>query len=245
MAEFFIPSSSLISKVLLLNIFFIAAIPIASLIIALLRPITRGRLRFRNKLWLTAFFVANVVSFFYFGTRAVRHFSEETAVIQDYDLEGVTADTIRISWIGNPLADSRIRIGPLVLSEDLMVAESVKLEINRAENSQLTMDRIVEARGRTPEDARQIAEEAVSLVEVDSMGVTLAPYIEIRSGEKWRNQTMRYRLHIPVGKAILIDAIPEWEEVIHHMEIAPDSPSGRVGPGEVWVMTEEGLTRAN
>ena len=202
-AGYFFPGNSGLSSLMLMNIYFIFAIPLGFMILFFVRLINRHRLnpRIRTGMWI--FFSLNVVSLFALGSLMLSHFNSKSL---ESDVKAtLNVDTLHIEHLYNPMQESLMNFGNLKLGDDYLISNDVFLNFTSTENADFEIVETREGRGKTQEEAQSFLDHVNYVSNISDNKLAYQTIFYIPAGNKWRDQKIRLQVNVPVGKFIAFD----------------------------------------
>ncbi|MCB0602678.1 MAG: hypothetical protein KDC28_15680 [Saprospiraceae bacterium] len=233
-AGYFFPGNSGLSSLMLMNIYFIFAIPLGFMILFFVRLINRHRLnpRIRTGMWI--FFSLNVASLFALGSLMLSHFNSKT--LESDVKASLNVDTLHIEHLYNPMQESLINFGDLKLGDDYLISDDVYLNFTSSDNENFEIVESREGRGKTQEEAKSFLDHVQYVSQISGNKFAYQSIFSIPAGNKWRDQKINLQVNVPLGKFITFDNntwriwLPGKEGKYQH----PDA-------GSIYQMTSDGF----
>ena len=224
----------------LINIYFVAAIPMAFLILFLMRMVGRRRMNrsLTNKMWL--FWGLNLIALAFFGGSMFKQFNYKGQVseiiVQDLDV-----DNLHIKHRDTDFDEILMSLGDLKISDESLLSDEIRLKVAPSDNDNFNILKNKTSRGHTRKYAHQLARDIENFAEVEGDLFEFEEVIKIPQGEKWRNQQVAIEVQVPIGKTI------EFDNRQRRFYIHTDEGyiSGSRLTGKQFVMTENGLVCQN
>jgi phage shock protein PspC (stress-responsive transcriptional regulator) len=124
-----------------------------------------------------------------------------------------------------------------VNGEEVLAGEP-RLDVERASGDRFLIAIKKMSRGRTREDARELAEDIIyNYQEIDST-IFFDPYFLLDENRKWRDQEVHITVKVPEGKAVYLE--DNMIDIIYDIENVSNTWDGDM-VGKTWKMKPEGL----
>jgi phage shock protein PspC (stress-responsive transcriptional regulator) len=201
------PSSWIMSFFGRISLFFTVGIPIVGLMLWITKWFSTYRI---PKKWRTNMRLGWVASFALTITAGVMTglsftHSAEIDQLASYNID---TDVINISELQRP---EKITTGFLRLAglshhtEGGIVFDDVHYNIVKGTEDDVVISTKITSQGQSYDDAQSLAEKVNAQYEVEGDKILLPRNFEIRKGDKFRGQSVRYTIHIPEGKTVKFD----------------------------------------
>lgn len=201
------PSSWIMSFFGRISLFFTVGIPIVGLMLWITKWFSTYRI---PKKWRTNMRLGWVASFALTITAGVMTglsftHSAEIDQLASYNID---TDVINISELQRP---EKITTGFLRLAglshhtEGGIVFDDVHYDIVKGTEDDVVISTKITSQGQSYDDAQSLAEKVNAQHEVEGGKILLPRNFEIRKGDKFRGQSVRYTIHIPEGKTVKFD----------------------------------------
>jgi phage shock protein PspC (stress-responsive transcriptional regulator) len=201
------PSSWIMSFFGRISLFFTVGIPIVGLMLWITKWFSTYRI---PKKWRTNMRLGWVASFALTITAGVMTglsftHSAEIDQLASYNID---TDVINISELQRP---EKITTGFLRLAglshhtEGGIVFDDVHYDIVKGTEDDVVISTKITSQGQSYDDAQSLAEKVNAQYEVEGDKILLPRNFEIRKGDKFRGQSIRYTIHIPEGKTVKFD----------------------------------------
>ena len=125
--------------------------------------------------------------------------------------------------------------------KDLIVMGRPDLDIVKSFGEEIEIAIKKRSRGVNDDAARRLAEDIEYSYQVKDSSLILDPYFVLPEHIKWRDQEVDIILSIPVGMEIFLDK--SLVDVLHNVENLDNLWYDEM-VDQLWIMTDEGLTRA-
>jgi len=121
---------------------------------------------------------------------------------------------------------------------DSVVAPFVRVDVQPSDNDSVYIEERYSACGNSFEDARSRASDIIYSISVTDSMVTLPNYFVMKTESKFRGQSVKLILKLPVGKSVMLDKSLDWmPDDIHNVTNTWDHNM----LGYTWKMTKDGL----
>lgn len=197
------PEPQYLSALGIINVLFLVGIPVLMGILMVMRIFMKTYFKPRWAAGLWVFWILNVVSFFFVGTKTAKDFSDgaETTIPMEADLSRI--DTLVVEFSKNPYDASWMRIGDvLYLSDNKLISTNVPLRVKKSESGKFEITQTRSARGSSPEVAKQLADAIDFQYSLEGNTLKIPSYYVVEQGHKWRVQEVGVTIQIPEGKWI-------------------------------------------
>jgi phage shock protein PspC (stress-responsive transcriptional regulator) len=114
-----------------------------------------------------------------------------------------------------------------------------KLNIEKASGNSFIVTVKKVARGRSPENAREMAEDIIYTFEERDSLLIFEPNFVIDKNQKWRNQEVKITVKVPEYKSVYLDE--KMTAIIYDIENVTNTWDKDM-VGKTWIMKPEGLT---
>lgn len=233
-AGYFFPGNSGLSSLMLMNIYFIFAIPLGFLILFFVRLINRHRINPKIRTGMWVFFSLNVASLFALGSLMLSHFNSKT--LQSDVMANLAIDTLHVEHLYNPMQESLFNFGDLKLGDDYLISEDVHLQFTKADDANFEIVESREGRGKTQEEAKAFIDHVKYVSQVDGNHFSYQSIFTIPAGNKWRDQKINLQVNVPQDKYIVFDNT-SWRVWIP----GKDGQYFRPEAGSIYQMTDDGF----
>ncbi|MCL3780259.1 PspC domain-containing protein [Prolixibacteraceae bacterium JC049] len=122
--------------------------------------------------------------------------------------------------------------------EYLLIGEP-RLDIEESSSDKVILQKRFRSRGKNHDNAREHLEEVIYNYKSSEDAIYFDEHFKLSEDGKWRDQTLKLTLKIPVGQVIYLD--DKLIKIIYDIENV-SNVHDRDMVGKYWVMTEEGLT---
>lgn len=194
-------------------------------------------------------FLVGIIILLVTGGKTLGEFSK-TATVTNHEMLASPSDTIYITAKADPgekellssidpdIRFNRLKIGTMN-GKDILIGEpELKIEKGGDSSTELVVNRI--SRGYTVTKARQNAEEIQYKYQLKDSLINLQPAYMLP--ENWRNQHIKLRIDVPVGKTVYLDEslksllwdVPNTSDIYDYDMV-----------GKYWTMKTDGLTLVN
>lgn len=234
----------------MIALFLVIGIPIIMLVYAAVKMLFK--VKYSNRLlnmsalalWITGIIIALLV-----GTNIGREFGYEEKIRTSVPLVSPGTDTMFVKLMDNAQyndEDNSIHVGffsgsnnSYTTGKDFVINEdNVRFDVQKAAGDKFELTQILSARGRSKQDAVKNAQSIVYNFEQKDSMLMFSEYFPLPKGVKFRDQTVKMILKIPVGKTFYMDE--SIEDIIYDIKNVTDTWDGNMG-GHYWMMTEAGL----
>lgn len=234
----------------MIAIFLVIGIPIIMLIYSAIKMLFK--VKYKNKLInmsALALWITGVIIAFGVGINIGREFSYEEKIRTSVPLISPDTDTLFVKLMDNAKyndEDNSIQVGfftgsnsSITTGKEFMIDEdNVRFDVQKAAGDKFELTQILSARGRNKQDAEKNAQSIVYNFEQKDSMIMLSEYFPLPKGIKFRDQTVKMILKIPVGKSFYMDE--SLEDVVFDIKNVTDTWDGNMG-GHYWMMTDAGL----
>lgn len=117
------------------------------------------------------------------------------------------------------------------------------ISISNEEVEDIVVERVHTARGKTDDKAKIRSNKLFYPYEVDASDLTISDYFKIQPRNRWRGQTLEYKIKIPIGQKIKLSDLSDFYEVDLDLKDYKVSPLYQTD--KIWTMTTEGLVCDN
>lgn len=185
------------------NVLFMVGIPILIGILLIMKLFLKSNFNSRWAIGLWIFWLVNVVSLFFVGTKTARDYSAEAEITLPVEVVQNNIDTLVLQYSDNPHTSSWMRLGDLLyISGDKLISTNIVLKVEKSESGAFEIFQQRSARGATPEMAQHLAESVQFNVISSGNTISIPSYYALQKGEKWRLQEVGLVVRVPVGKYI-------------------------------------------
>jgi phage shock protein PspC (stress-responsive transcriptional regulator) len=228
----------------------VAGIPVMMLLFTLIKFLFK--IKYSNRvlnisallLWLSGLVIAAFVGF-----DVAREYAREEKVRTTIPLLSANADTMYVKLTEKADGDEDDN-GPNITifsskntdyttGEDFFIdGDNVRFDIQKASGDKFELVQIVSARGRTGKEALEAAKQITYNFEQKDSVIMFSENMPFPKGVKYRDQSVKMLLRIPIGKQVYLDE--SIEEIIYDLKNVTDTWDGNMG-GHYWLMTDAGL----
>lgn len=237
--EFFSPELPFLSILGAFNLLIIIGMMLLALVLTITRLLYGARMSPAWKAGLTAFWVLNVISLFVVLPMFARQFSQEGEITHQLSLEAIPTDTLHLRMGEGFHGNSWFQIDELKLVDDKLISKDISIFLERADGPEFELIQENNARSIAVQSAKTLAQSIQYDPELQGNTLTLPAYFAITKGEKWRAQSVKLQLKVPVGKSIMIDG--NVYEYVNSIQKADDGLYLYQNPDKVWTMAEDGF----
>jgi hypothetical protein len=239
--QYLFPGQTFTAGVALLNVLFLIAIPLISVILFVSRLLFGTYVSHYWNIGLGVFWWLNLSCLAIIGGRSATEFKSTTEITQPSQFLQPDSDTLHLQEAVFNYDNSRMAIeNDVFLMDDALVYKAVDLVIEKAEGNQFELVQHIHAKGRDLQNAKAMTEVVSGSAVLEQHTLSFDPYVKIPQGQLFRAQSITWRLKVPEGKSVVISE--DLLEMIDHMQQHPDAPSWWDNTGKVWTMGAEGLT---
>ena len=190
-----------------------------------------------------AFLVVNIFSLATIGISFVKDFNHSQEITQRIQMPDV--ETLTIADIPNSYGNVNIRFGNLKVSDEYLVNDDIRLEVEKSDDGKFELIINKESDGRTEEQARSLVSQIKYDPSVSGDKIAFPHDFLIQKGQKWRNQHINMTLKVPVGKKIRYDRNMRtvFGFNIQQDDEEDDEKKDKCynSPVRLWVMTQNGF----
>lgn len=246
---FFSPFSTGTTWLGFANLFFLVGIPLVGLALFFSRLLFKTRTPAWAGAGLTLFWILNFISAFILTSVAAKEFRRTSSITKTIDLSGIRSDTLHVDGIHieNDILEDAKGSHVNIDGWDMDPSGSTEVRIKRSSSGRFECTQIISARGNSQEDAMDNAGQTQFSVALDDNHLKIPTGYVIQKGRKWKAQSVRVEIGIPVGKYIIFD-----NEIYHHSgaeynEYAEDNESDYISrrPNKMFKMSNDGLICAD
>lgn len=247
--DYFSPFTGWVTWLGFANLFFLIGIPLVGLAMFFSRLIFKTRTPTWANASLTLFWVVNLISAFALSSIAAREYRRSSILSKNIDLSSITSDTIRVEGLrvensfGEDFRNSKIYID----GWELEMNENVDIRVRRSNSSKFECTQTISSRGKSREEALENADQTLFSIETSGNTLRIPTGYAIQKGRKWKGQTVKVFVDVPVGKYIIFD-----DEIYHRSgaemdEYAEENDGNYISrrPNRVFQMTRNGLVCAD
>lgn len=200
---FLAPGPQYLTTLGIFNVLFMIGIPVLMGILMVMRIFMKTYFKPRWAAGLWIFWIVNVVSFFFVGTKTASDFSDGAEISMPVEADLSKVDTLVLEFSKNPYAKSWMRIGDvLYLSGDKLISTDIGLSVEKSESGNFEILQKRSARGATPEMAEQLAQSINFDYSLEGNTLKVPSYYALDKGQKWRVQEVELLVRVPEGKHI-------------------------------------------
>ena len=127
----------------------------------------------------------------------------------------------------------------VVVNGDEVMLGQPRLDVERASTENFSILVKKSSRGKTREDAREMAEDVIYNFNTKDSTLFFDPHFILDEDGKWRDQEVYITVKVPEGKTIYLD--DDMVKIIHDIENVSNTWDGDM-VGKYWTMEPEGLT---
>lgn len=184
-----------------INLLLALGIPVLMLMLAIMRLFLRAHFQPRWAVGLWAFWLLNVASLMFVGSKVANDFAVESTISKALPMEWGNPDTLQVLIGENPYQPSWLHIGDvLYTSGDKLVLRQVKLRLEKSPSNDFELLVDTRSRGRDREKAERLASAIELPIALEGNTLHLPSWIVLGQGAAWRNQRATIILRIPEGK---------------------------------------------
>lgn len=241
--SYFSPEGMLGDSWIFLGALIFLGIPIATVVLFLLRNLFQIRINLwlYVGLWAVWFLVASCLGAL--GAQFGKAFNTESEFTKNYDLQTTETTPLQLEIGKDLIWDNHFKIGSLRLGDDYLINGDVHIAIEKANGTTIQLEQTNSADGANFEQATQNSHEINYIPITETNRLVLQPHFLIPKGKKYRNQKVKLTLKMPVGKSFEFAS----DLNVVHMSIR-EKRNGKTSryqdhfeKGQVWKMTENGL----
>ncbi len=234
------PSSSLVSSIGGFAAFLTVGIPIIGLMLLITRWFSTYRIpsKWRTGLrlgWVVSFITAAGVGIM--TSMSFNHDSE----ISERSSYNIDQDVINIERFESPENATLgvFNFGGLKYAKGGLINDEIKLDIVAAANEELEISTNVYSQGASSKEAKNLVSNVNADYKIEDNTIYIPEEFKIDKADKYRNQSITYTMHIPLGKSINFDKSIA-KRLIRNTKF---EVGGRPRHFEdyTWTMTDEGL----
>ncbi len=191
-------------------------------------------------LWLIALFFLVVIS-----TGQVVNFKNRSSVVTATTLKCDSCRTLYLQLAEDRYEDydktdwdvENFKIAKK--DDETILIGQPKLDIEKASGNSFVVTVKKVSRGRSPENAKNMAENIIYTFEERDSILLFDPYFVIDKDQKWRNQEIEINVKVPENKSVFLDE--KMESIIYDIENVTNTWDKDM-VGKTWTMKPEGLT---
>ena len=200
---FLAPGPQYLTTLGIVNVLFMIGIPVLMGILMVMRIFMKTYFKPRWAAGLWIFWIVNVVSFFFVGTKTASDFSAGTEMSMPIEADLSSVDTLVLEFTENPYSSSWMQIGDvLYVSGDKLISTNISLSVEKSESGNFEIFQKRSARGKTPEMAEALAKGIDFQYTVEGNTLKVPSYYALEKGQKWRVQEVELVIRVPEGKYI-------------------------------------------
>ncbi|MAT54367.1 MAG: hypothetical protein CMN32_07770 [Saprospirales bacterium] len=200
---FLAPEPKYLTTLGIINVLLMVGIPVLMGILMVMRIFMKTYFKPRWAAGLWIFWIVNVVSFFFVGTKTASDFSAGAEMSMPLEANLGSVDTLVLEFSKNPYNSSWMRIGDLLyVSGDKLISTNIVLSVEKSESGNFEIMQKRMARGATPEQAEQQAQAIDFEYTLEGNTLKVPSYYVLDKGQKWRAQEVELLIRVPEGKYI-------------------------------------------
>ena len=186
---------------------------------------------------------------FYMLSDIGREFSQKSTIKSKVELLPPSNDTLNVDVLRDSLYDNidwdryfdnkiGTRMGASGDEKSFYIKENLNFDIEKAEGSNFELVQTITSRGRTREQANENARQVVYNFEQHDNKLLLSDIYPIPSDKRYRGQSVRIVLKVPVGKKVFL--ADNLRPIIDDIDNVTGTWDWEM-TGYTWTMTEKGL----
>ncbi len=186
---------------------------------------------------------------FYMLSDIGRDFSQKSTIRSKVELLPPSNDTLNVDVLRDSLYDNidwdqyfdnkiGTRMGASGDEKNFYIKENLNFDIEKAEGSNFELVQTITSRGRTREQANENARQVVYNFEQHDNKLLLSDIYPIPSDKRYRGQSVRIVLKVPVGKKVFL--ADNLRPIIDDIDNVTGTWDWEM-TGYTWTMTEKGL----
>ncbi|MGB3076038.1 MAG: PspC domain-containing protein [Chitinophagales bacterium] len=180
------------------------------------------------------------------GVRIASEYQRSATIKKSYKISGITGNHVVLKSNAETVDydfrnDEIIKFGDLfILDEnaDSVMNRFVRLDIEQSENDSVYLVTTLYSRGKTYDEAKQLADGIKYSYRVTDSVIQLPKYFNLSTNSKFRGQHVRMVLKLPVGKTVVLDK--SLQNMLNDVSNVTDTWDWDM-LGHEWKMTKDGL----
>lgn len=190
----------------LINVIFIALVPILTMIWTLRRLFFKRATNNYVQMGAWAFWTLNIVSLSFLVMTTVRNFSNE-AISNVPIVENANTPPVLTIAIPKRQPYSFTWFDNINISDEQLLCRHVNVRVEATSDTKITLEKYPESRGATQREAQSLADQIEHQSYFSNDSLIIDPTVRIPKGTKWRGQNIEMVLKVPYGTRIRFDDI--------------------------------------
>ncbi len=232
--------SKILSFLALISIFFFVTVPLASLVLFLLRVFKRVKINPTLRYGIWGGYGVNIALMFLIGSILGNNMSKEANITKSYNTAGIKSDTLVVDLNDNTTSSFNNEIFGFVKDDKTasFISNDVNIRIIESDKENFEIIQSNNAKGKAESEAETRASLISNQSQLTSNRFLVNNIFSIPNTEKIRNQHVNYTIKVPVGKYIKISS--DVARLIYDFPYCDDEEAPE-GYDHTWKMTENGL----
>ena len=185
----------------------------------------------------TALWIIAIIAIFVGSTWTIAEFSSQHRVEEKKILDSLNSDTLILEAMARDF-DQLETLPGIWIEDQNIYQERITVDILQTKSDQVQLRLKKSSRGRSRDIARNNAKETYIDYELNESQLSISPYWWTPIKHKFRAQTMKVYLELPIGKVVYL--APSIRPLIYGIENVTNTYDGDM-IGHHWLMTKEGL----
>ena len=232
--HYLFPSSPATAMMGMGSMFFLAGIPLFSMLLGIAKSFFRMKHNPYLQAGLWSFWTINFVAAVFLVASVSKQFNQGGTVSQNIPLN-ISGDTIVLTTLKHQGWDIAQRFDRLQVGDSAMINGDVDIKVVRSLTGAFSLTKETRSRGTSSQEANTLASQINYEYTLVGNELALSKGFAIPKGQKWRGQEVNIILAIPDGKFI------RWDrEILADIDVE-HTRHDRWRHGNLWQMTADGL----
>jgi phage shock protein PspC (stress-responsive transcriptional regulator) len=183
-------------------------------------------------------FVIGVILISISTTSTVAQYSNKQHINEVIPLTELQSDTLQLRSLNQSYSTSNFGSTELYIEGQEILINALEVDIVKSNGEEVELQVRKSSKGLNRKEAGKRAENTLFFYELDSLGLKIDPFISVPLEDQYRDQEIKIRIGLPVGKSIYLS--PSSEEIIYDIKNVTNTLDSRMIRHH-WLMTEDGL----